>query len=236
MTSGAATARDEPRRSPPAWSGLGLASIVSVALVVVAGVALVIRPRFALSYFRSEHLIPFIVGLEVTRAWAPWGAAIVICLHLTALQHRGVRGDEERTRWSRIQRAAIAGGLVPLAYLPVAALALASAMILTRLWLGLSPGAFFELMSADDIGVGVVSAVVLGVLPFGWALLSERLFASSSTGLGRKLFVTWLFIVGVSLAVRVAQLLFSPPGPDHLRELLAPDAPVSAPSGSDVGG
>ena len=46
-------------------------------------------------------------------------------------------------------------------YVPVRALV--SAMILSRTALGLSPGEFFHLLNAGDVGRGAMTAVVLGM-------------------------------------------------------------------------
>jgi hypothetical protein len=204
---------------------------VSLALIAIAGMAMVVRPWFVFSRFHAEYLIAWSVGFEITREWGAWGAALVACFHVTAFHHaKGVMplvpdvhaGPDTRSRWPRMRSAAIAACSVPTLYLPVALLALGSAMLTARVALGLAPGAFFYLLKAEDVGFGFIASIVLGVVPFAWTFAGAKLFSSERRGLGFKLFATWLCMLGTSAVFSVvlwavqpaeqpSELLFSAP-------------------------
>lgn len=221
MNAGVIPVPDEPASSRHSWKGVGIASAVSVVLIVIAGLAMVVEPWSALARFDSEHLIPCLVGLQVTRVWGAWSASVVACLHLTALQHHGVRSR------SRLRTAIVAAGSVPVLYVPVSLLALASAMILVRVWLGLSPGTFFRMLNAGDFGRGIATAIALSVVPFAWTFICEKLFSKSRRGLGAKLFITWLCMLGLSFGFSSMERVFSPPEPgiDLSSDQAQPESP-----------
>lgn len=76
-----ASGRSLPRTVLIAW-------VVSVVLVVLAGVAMVVQPWFVLRRFGGEAYIARIVALDVLHDWGAWGAAIVTSLHVTCLTAR----------------------------------------------------------------------------------------------------------------------------------------------------
>jgi hypothetical protein len=206
------------------------ASGASVILVVVAGTGMVAQPWFAARHFHVEYIIPWVVGLAVTRAWGAWGAAVVVCFHVTALHHSGfftrktpnTQGgtDELRVTWSRGRLATVAACSVPILYFPVGLLALATAMVITRAAFGLHAGDYFHLLNLGDVGFGICTAVVLGVVPALWTFTCEKLFSWVRRGLGFKLFITWLCMLCLSVAFGLVLCVVEPAEADDEVPLL----------------
>ncbi len=166
-----------------------------------AGVVMALETASALAHFSAEAFLPSILALRVTREWGAWGAAVVVCVHVTAAQHdRQSRPADPKSRpsRSRLGRAADAAILVPILYLPTCILALASAFLVLRLALRLPVSAFMGLLTPDDAGCGAVAALTLGLVPFVWTFASDKLFARSARGLGFKLAMTWVSMLSLS--------------------------------------
>ena len=218
-TTSARSANDiDHDRSRRSWDVL-IASGVSALLVIVAGLALVLYPWDTFRRFDAEYLIPGVVGLAVLRGWGASGAALVTCLHVTAILHGRSRhasfldGPPMSAR-RRATSALLAAGAVPILYLPVSALAMGSAMMTAYLGFGLRPAAFFHLLEVADVGYGLFTAVLMGAVPAVWTLAGRKFFSARERGLGFKLFVTWVFVVGLSMVVRIGTTVVEPREPD----------------------
>ncbi len=190
--------RDGDRGGAAVSRPVVVTAIVSVILVVIAGVAMVCQAWFGLRRFGGFEYIPRMVWLEIARAWGAGGAALAASFQVTALQHADSRLLRNRYRFAML--AAVA---VPVLYTPVCALALGSSMIVAKAFLGLPPRSFFEVLEKGDVLHGAFLAVVFGCVPAVWSLFGTRLTRSRHRRLAFKLFVTWLAMLGVSFLVGV---------------------------------
>lgn len=185
-----------------------ITSAICVPLVMIAGGALVIEPWPAFGHFQMEYMIPWLAGLAVVRGIGAPSALLVACLHVTAMVHLDPTPSPPR---GRARTALLAGVAVPVLYMPVSALALSGAMLTAYLGLGLRPSGFFHLLELADVGYGLCVAALLGVVASAWSFAADRVFSTSKRGLGFKLFMTWLVLVGVLIALRTAGAAFDEP-------------------------
>jgi hypothetical protein len=149
MTNRATPGTTDPRSREHLWRAMGVTSLASAAWVAIAGAVMVAEPWSAMARFNSVELVPAVVGLEITRAWGAMGAAVVVCLHITAYQHfaDGVAPEPRaggRSRRGVFERAVVAACAVPALYLPVSALAFGSAMVAASVGGELPAGSFFR--------------------------------------------------------------------------------------------
>jgi hypothetical protein len=181
-----------------------VASVSSAFLVVLGAVAMVGQAWFGLHAFGGEAYIPRVIALEVPRAWAAWGAAVVACFFVTALQHADA--ELARNRWRFALLAALA---TPALYAPVGALALGVSATLTRALVGSPPRALFGAIETIDVLAGALNAVILSCVPAGWSFFAAPLTRTPARGLGSKLFFTWLLVVAIAFADHVAARLLA---------------------------
>jgi len=174
---------------------IAVASIASAILVVVSCLVMVAEPWLALRRLGAIDYIPSLIAIEVVRGWGPWGAAIVTCLHVTGIVHRQV--EPRRRIWIAVG-AAIS---VPLFYVTVSSLAIGTAMITTRVAFGLAPAEYFRFIEAGDVAWGVVTALILGIVPLVWTFACKLLFAAAKRSLAAELALTWLCMLGLSVAI-----------------------------------
>ncbi len=199
----------------PRGRSVWIASGVSALLIIVAGVALVLELWISFRRFDVAYLIPWAAGMAVLRDGGASGAALVTCLHVTAILHDRLRnaspsGAALVPGRERVTIALLAGSAVPILYVPVSALALGSAMMTAYLGLGLRPAMFFHLVEAGDVGYGLVAAIIMGAVPALWSIAGSKLLSSRRRGIGFKLFVTWIFVVGLSIVARIGSAVVDP--------------------------
>jgi hypothetical protein len=104
---------------------LRVAGLASLAFVVVASASLVESSRYGLRGFGTPELSAKLSGLWLL-GWVPTGAALSVAFAITALHH--ANGATKRP----LRTALLAGLSVPMAALPVAAIAFATGYALTR--------------------------------------------------------------------------------------------------------
>jgi hypothetical protein len=168
------------------------AVVASLTYVVLASIIILFTTRYGFRHFGTESLAARAVGLHLV-AWAASGATLVSAMHVTALQHVG---------WERVRRGRLAVGAacaVPILYLPISALAFASAIVAARIaGLDVASAEFITILEAGDLLRGMILSALLGIVVACWSLWGTKLTRSSSWGLAAKLVGTWLAMGAVS--------------------------------------
>ena len=199
----------EDQASHPRWGAtfrnIAVASIFSAILVVIASLAMVVEPWLIFRRLGGIDYIPSLIAIEVVRGWGPWGAAIVTCMHVTAVLH--APGWPQHRIWI----AAGAAISVPLFYVPVGTLAIGTAMVTTRVALGLAPAEYFRFIESGDVAWGVVTALLLGIVPLAWTFACKPLFLAAKRSLAAELGLTWLCMVVLSSAVAIVKWALARP-------------------------
>jgi len=182
---------------------LGVATGVSLALLLLASVAMVVSPWYGLRRFGGEEYVPRVVGLQITRELAAAHALLVVALHETAFLHASSAPPRRRD-------AVLASIAVPLFYPIVAAIEGLSATAVARMF-GMT-ASIFEMATPSDVGRGLVIALALAPFAGAWMLFAPRVFRALNRGLRWKLFVTWLAVLAVScVGETIARVAFGRP-------------------------
>lgn len=191
-----------PRHAHGGWPfrGLFIASTVSLILLAIAGVMLVADAWFVARRYSAANLIPWSIGFQVIRERGASAAALVTSLHITAILHRRAP-TAHLTSLRRFRTAILAGFSVPIAYVPVCAVILGTAMLSARVSMGLAPREFVHLLDARDWKYGFMSAIALGLIPALWSVIGGSVLPKRR-GLAFKLLITWFVAMAFSAVVK----------------------------------
>jgi ABC-type transporter Mla maintaining outer membrane lipid asymmetry permease subunit MlaE len=182
-----------------------VAAAVAVALVLVAGAAMVVQAGFALRRFGGQDYVPRVVSLQVARTWGAWAATIATCLVVTAVLHETILRAKDDREPPPAHLALLSAVAVPLLYVPVSLLALGGAFVTARVHLdvAVAPRDFVEAIEAGDVLNGSLYALALAALPALWARFGSKVLRLTSRGLGFRLLMTWLVLLGLSTLTSV---------------------------------